>query len=141
MRRPTYEIAASAGIHLMDMKLQLSGNATVFNSNGIFNSVSYQSKQSSLPAPLPVIGVRGAWMLSPDWYLDAQGQVFKFKYEGYDGTWSDLRVGATWMFARHFGVGLGYNRFHTNLDVTKANFNGNLSLGYSGLQAFVTGSY
>ena len=45
------------------------------------------------------------------------------------------------MFARHFGVGLGYDRFHVNVDVNKGNFNGNVTLGYSGLQAFLTGSF
>ena len=36
------------------------------------------------------------------------------------------------MFHRNYGVGLAYNRFASNLDVTKSDFNGELKLGYSG---------
>jgi hypothetical protein len=45
------------------------------------------------------------------------------------------------MFSRHFGLGLGYDHFHASLDVEKARFNGNVTLGYSGLQAMIVGSY
>ena len=141
MRRPTYEVAASAGLHVVDMSIQLSGNATFTDSNGNVTPASFSTSQSHLPAPLPVIGLRANWAIAPQWYLDAQVQIFKFNYEGFNGTWSDLRAGATWMFSRHIGVGIAYNRFHVNVDVNRANFNGNLTLGYSGAQAFLTGSF
>jgi hypothetical protein len=141
MRGPTYEVGGTIGVHLLDMKLGLSGDATVTDANGNVSSASYSSKESSLPAPLPVIGLRGGWSIAPNWYLDAQAQIFKFKLEGYDGDWSDLRAGVTWMFSRHFGVGAGYNRFHANVDITKGAFNGNITLGYSGAQLFLTGTY
>ncbi len=141
LRGPTYEVGATAGIHMLDMGIKISGDATVTGPNGNVSTVSYTSKTSDLPAPLPVIGLRGGWSIAPNWYLDAQAQLFKFKLEGYDGNWSDLRAGVTWMFSRHFGVGAGYNRFHANVDISKSAFNGNVSLGYSGAQLFVTGSY
>ena len=141
LRRPTFELTGNAGVHVLDMSIKLAGNATITDANGNVSAAQYESKNSNLPAPLPVIGVRGLWAILPNFYLDANAQIFKFKYEGYDGTWSDLRLAGTWMFARHFGVGLGYDRFHVNVDVSKANFNGNVTLGYSGLQAFLTGSF
>ena len=100
-----------------------------------------QTKSSSLPAPLPVIGLRGGWVVAPQWYLDAQATFFKVNVDGYDGHWADLRLGATWMFSRHMGVGLGYNRFTTRVDVNRSDFNGRLNFGYSGVQAYLTGSF
>lgn len=141
LRRPDYELAASVGVHYMETKLQLSGTATFTDSMGHTAAASATSKVSSLPAPLPVIGLRGGWLLHPDWYLDAQGQAFKVKVGEYDGYWSDLRLGLTWMFQRHFGLGLGYDRFMTHLDVTKGDFDGRLKSGYSGLQAYLTGTF
>jgi hypothetical protein len=138
---PTYELAANIGVHYMETKLQLSGTATFTDSLGNTSSASATSKVSSLPAPLPVIGLRGGWVLHPDWYLDAQGQFFKVKVGDYDGVWSDLRVGVTWMFARNFGLGLGYDRFMTNLDIKKNDFDGRLKSGYSGVQAYLTGTF
>lgn len=136
LRAPTYEVAGTFGVHYTDWKLRLAGNATV---NGA--PAQFETRSSSLPAPLPVIGVRGGWVVAPNWYVDAQAQFFKISVDGYDGYWGDLRAGATWMFSRNFGVGLGYNRFMTRVDVDRTNFNGRLKLGYSGLQAFLTGTF
>jgi hypothetical protein len=140
MRKPDYEVAASAGVHYMDMSLQFSGTAT-YNDGTTTSSASFTSKTSNLPAPLPVIGVRGGWAIAPQWYLDAQAQYLQIQSQGYDGYWSDLRAGATWMFSKHFGVGMGYNAFSVNVKVNRPNFDGKLKMGYSGLQAFLTGTY
>jgi hypothetical protein len=137
MREPTYEVAGSFGVHYVDLSVQLSGMASV---NGA-PVAQFSTITSSVPAPLPVIGLRAGWAVSPNWYLDAQGQLFSFKAQGYDGHWSDLRAGATWMFSRHFGVGMGYNYFGAVVDVDKPSFNGRLSMGYSGLLAYLTGSF
>jgi hypothetical protein len=143
VRRPTYEVAASLGVHYMDLKLQLSGTASVTGPGCATPpcTATATTKANGLPMPLPVIGLRAGWVVAPNWYLDAQGQFFKVKVGDYDGNWSDLRVGATWMFHRNYGVGLAYNRFASNLDVTKSDFNGEIKLGYSGAQVYLTGSF
>ncbi len=141
MRGPTYEVGATAGVHLLDMKIALSGNATFTDSSGHTGSASYSTKESNLPAPLPVVGLRAGWSVAPNWYLEAQAQIFKFDYEGFNGNWSDLRAGVTWMFSRHFGVGAGYNRFNVNVDVNREKYNGSVDLSYSGAQLFLTGTY
>lgn len=141
MKQPTYEVSASLGVHYSDVTLQLSGNATITNPDGSTTNQAAAVKSSNIPAPLPVLGLRGGWVVSPNWYLEASGQFFKLDYEGYNGNWSDLRASATWMFNRNFGLGLGYNRFVTRVDVDKNEFNGKLKTGYSGLQAFLTGTF
>jgi hypothetical protein len=141
MRAPTYEVAASLGVHYTDISVRLSGTAFVTDADGVQSSASFSSKQGNLPAPLPVIGLRAGWVVAPDWYLDAQAQYFGYNAGEYDGSWTDMRLGATWMFSRNFGVGLGWNRFATKLDVTRDSFNGRLKFGYSGLQAYLTGTF
>lgn len=141
MREPTYEVVGSFGVHYMDMSVRLSGNATVTLPDGTVQPANFESKTSSLPAPLPVLGVRGGWEVAPNWYLDASGQVFKVKVGAFDGNWWDLRANATWMYNRHFGVGAGWNKFTTHVDVDKTNFHGRLNTGYSGLLIFLTGSF
>jgi len=140
MKQPTYEVSAIIGLHYTDTTLQLSGNAELTLPDG-----STEEKQrvltNSLAAPLPVIGLRGAWVVSPQWLLEASGQLFKLDYDGVDGNWSDLRASATWMFNRNFGLGLGYNRFTMRVDASKNNFNGSLKTSYGGLQAFLTGTF
>jgi len=144
LRRDNYEIVASAGIHFEDLILKLSGNAslTVDTPAGpVEQPATFTTKQSSVPAPLPVLGVRGDWAVSDHVYLDASAQVFKLSYQGIDGNWSDLRAGATWMFNQHFGVGVGYDRFATHIDVNKGSFNGRLNVGYQGALIYVKGGF
>ena len=144
LRRDNYEIAASAGIHYDDLTLTLSGNAslTVDTPNGpVEQTQTFTTKQTSVPAPLPVLGLRGDWAASDHVYLDASVQVFKLSYQGIDGNWSDLRAGATWMFNYHFGIGIGYDRFATHVDLNKGSFNGRLNVGYQGGLIYVKGGF
>lgn len=141
IHRPDLEVAAGAGIHMLDMSIKLSGNATFTDSNGNVHPASFSSSNSNLPAPLPVLGARATWAVTPTILIEPQVQWLKVKYDAYNGNWWDLRVAAKWMFNRHFGVGLGYDYFHVSVDVDKAAFNGNVTLGYSGLQAMVVASY
>ena len=141
MRTPTYEVAASFGIHNEHFNTRLTGNATITDANGNVSAASASTESNSVSAPLPVIGLRGGWVVAPQWYLDGQVQLFKVNVNGIDGNWTDLRLGGTWMFSKNFGVGLGYNRFYTHVDVNKSNFNGNLKFGYQGVQAYLTGTF
>ena len=141
MRSSTYEVAASLGVHYMDMRFTLSGTVDGTDPDGTPVGGVARVKTTDLPAPLPMLGLRAGWAVAPAWHVDAQVQFFKAKVDGYDGRWSDARVAATWMLRRHFGVGVGYNWFRTRIDVEKSDFNGRLKLGYSGLQAFLTGTF
>jgi hypothetical protein len=141
LKQPAYEVTASLGLHYTDFRLNLSGTGTITGSGGSTTASGAVSKDSSLPMPQPVIGVRGGWAVSPQIFLDGRLQFFQLNLDGYNGHWTDAHVGATWMFTRNWGVGLGYDWFDTRVDVSRTNFNGNLKLGYSGLMAFVTGSF
>ena len=140
MRTPSYELAASLGVHYMDLSLRLSGTATVAGGGG-GSASGVRSDSRDLPAPLPVIGLRGGWVISPQWYLDGQAQFFEIDYQGYNGRWTDARLGLTWMFSRNFGIGLGYNGFATRVDVSRDDYNGRLKFGYSGFQTYLTGTF
>jgi hypothetical protein len=141
IRQPTYEISGSLGVHYMETIVKLSGNAVVTDENGNSASVSGSTKKGDLSAPLPVVGLRAGWVVSPNIYLDAQGQYFKAKISGYDGSVTDLRAGVTWMFTPNFGLGAGYNRFYTKVKTEKNDFDGRLKVGYSGIQLYLTGAF
>ncbi len=144
LRRPNYEVVAIAGMHLDDLTLKLSGDAslTVDTPTGpVEQPATFTTRSNSVPAPLPVLGFRGDWAVSPRVYLNASAEVFAMSYQGINGNWSDLRAGATWMFSEHFGVGLGYDRFVTHADVGKGGFTGHLNFGYQGLLLYLRGGF
>jgi hypothetical protein len=136
-----YKLALSAGLHVDELTIKLAGNATVTMPDGTVQSASYSTKSSSLTTPLPVVGLSGEWAATPHLYVDASAQLFGLRYQGIDGHWTQLWAGATWMFNHHFGVGLAYNRFQTNLDLDKGSFNGRLNFGYQGAVLFVKGGF
>lgn len=144
LRRPDYAIVAGAGIHFEDLTLRLSGNAslTVDTPTGpVQQTASFTTRSNSVPAPLPVLGVRGDWAVWRQIYLDASAQVFALSYEGINGNWSDLRAGATYMFNDHFGIGMSYDRFAVHADLSKVGFTGRLNFGYQGLLIYVKGGF
>jgi hypothetical protein len=144
LRSDNYVIVASGGIHYDDLTLTLSGNAslTVDTPTGpVQQPTTFTTQQSSVPAPLPVLGVRGDWAISDHVYLDASVQLFILSYDGINGNWSDLRAGVTWMFSHHFGIGIGYDRFATHMDLNKGSFNGRLNLGYQGGLIYVRAGF
>jgi hypothetical protein len=137
----TYEVAGTIGVHYIDLSLKLAGNAAIVDSNGNVVSRQFETRQSSVPAPLPVFGLRGMWEVAPDLYLDGLVQYFRVSVDNIDGALYDLRAGGTYMFTPNFGVGLGYNLFRTKVDVSRSAFNGRVELGYSGLMLYLTGSF
>ena len=144
LRQANYEIVAMVGIHLVDLTLKLSGNAslTVDTPTGpVERAATFTTSSNSVPAPLPVFGFRGDWAVSPHVYLDASAEIFSLSFQGISGNWSDLRAGASWMFSKHFGVGLGYERFVTHADVSKGSFGGRLNFGYQGLLLYLRGGF
>jgi len=140
-RSPTYEIAASFGVNYMDMRFSLSGTVNGIDPDGTPITGESRTRSDDLPAPLPMIGLHAGWVVAPNWHVDAQVQWLQIKVDEYDGSWTDARLSATWMFHRNFGVGMGYNWFSTRVDVDKDDFNGRLRLRYSGIQAYLTGTF
>jgi hypothetical protein len=141
MKSREYEVVFDAGVHFDNVKAQLSGAATLKNPDGTVTNFNATTKAASVPAPLPVIGVRADYAATENLMLDASGQIFGISYNGINGSWTDIRAGLTWMFSDHFGVGLAYDRFYTHVKLDKNNFNGRLAFGYQGALLYVRGGW
>lgn len=133
LRRENYEVAGTIGLHNLGLKAGLSVEG---ESAGVETSAEADGN-----GPLPVIGLRGLWVLSDQFYLDAQAQFFALEFDNYDGNLQDYRIGLNWQPWQHFGMGVGYNYFRTSLDVTKTHFIGTLNFRYDGPQVFFTASF
>ncbi len=136
MKRETFELSGSVGLHTVNFKLAVSGDGTINGQSGQFST-----ETASATAPLPVIGLRGLWQFSPQWYFDGQGQYFGLKVDNVDGHLTDLRLGVIRMFGAHFGVGAGWNQFSTKVTLTQDRFEGSLKWRYSGALLYITGAF
>lgn len=137
LRRDNYELAGSIGLHYTDMSSSLSARAE--SSGGAIEEDI--SNSASVAAPLPVIGLRGIWDLSHNFWLDASAQFFALSIDEYDGNLQDYRVLVTWQPKTWLGIGLGYNQFSVDVDVDKNDFNGSLDWTYRGPMIFYSASF
>lgn len=138
LRRETYEIGASLGIHNVDFTTALT--ATLSTPGSSLTETLRGEVQTD--APLPVIGLRGNWNFAGNFYLQAHAQYFQLKYEGYDGSLTDLQAGVLWQFSRHVGAGIAYNLFDTDVDIDDGrDFQGELKWEYYGAQAYLRATF
>ena len=133
-RHDNYELAAGIGVHVLDAKLGL--DATITGGGG--TASRELSEQGSTDAPLPVLGLRGAWRLPHDFYVTAQAQFFYLDIDDYRGGLSDLKANIVWQATPRFGVGLGYNDFRFRVNIDKRLFDGRLRWNYGGAMAFAS---
>jgi hypothetical protein len=137
MRRDNFELDASIGLHYTDLESSLSARAET--SGGTLTGDI--SNSASVAAPLPVLGLRGIWDLSHNFWLDATAQFFALSIDEYDGNLQDYRILVTWQPKKWLGIGLGYNRFSIDVDVDASDFDGSLDWTYSGPMIFYSATF
>ena len=98
-------------------------------------------ESGSVGAPLPVLGLRGAWALPQDLWILAHAQFFALEIDDYDGDLQDYFAAVIWQPKRWLGVGIGYNRFTVDLDVGRRDFDGSLDWTYQGPMVFYSASF
>ena len=133
LRGERYELGGSIGIHNVGFDVGLAVSAQA-GSGGASGSIE---EKASADAPLPVIGLRGTYKLLDNLYFQAHAQYFQLEFGDYDGSIQDYQAGVLWQFSNHFGVGLAYNLFQTEVDVTSGErFTGKLDWEYDGAQLY-----
>jgi hypothetical protein len=137
LHRDNYELAGSVGLHYTTLDASLKAKA-----EGSGGAVTEDiSRSGSVDLPLPVLGLRGIWSLSHDFWLDATAQFFALSIDEYDGNLQDYRVLVTWQPKSWLGVGVGYNQFSVDVDIDKDNFNGSLDWTYRGPIVYYSASF
>jgi hypothetical protein len=128
LRRDSYELTGTIGLHYTGLSLALSAKASA--SGGTLEG--NLRKEGSVGAPLPVIGLRGLWSLPHDLWLNVTAQYFALSIDEYDGNLQDYKLMLTWQPKKWLGFGIGYNRFAVDVDVDSTDFTGSLDWTYDG---------
>lgn len=138
LRRDNYEVTGTFGVHYTELSMSLAAEGAIAGGEPVSGKVS---REGSFGVPLPAIGVRGLWDLSHDFWIDASAQYFSANIDEYDGYLMDFRAAVIWQPKKWVGVGLGYNQFKVDLDISKDTFNGNVTWTYSGPMIFYSASF
>ncbi len=132
-----YELAGSFGLHYTTFTAKLTADVTAPGGGG---TVSIGGP-ATVAAPLPVIGAHGMWRMGGNFYLDAHAQYFQVSWDDNDGSIINYRAAVIWQPKKFIGLGVGYDVFTIDLDVSKPRFEGSLDWTYEGPQAFFNVSF
>ncbi|MGI9260534.1 MAG: hypothetical protein ACR2QR_00790 [Woeseiaceae bacterium] len=90
-----------------------------------------------ITAPLPVLGIRGAWYFAERWSLIGSAELFALAVDNVDGRLSDFYIAAEYQAFDNVAFGLGLNDVRINIDTTEDDFTGSLDWHYDGILGFV----
>lgn len=127
------EVAAQIGFHWFDLTVGVAGNAIV---NG--GAVSFVTEEESASGPLPVIGLRADYALTPKWLVGGHLQYFGLDYDAYSGDLLDARVQTEYRVTDNINVGLGYTWYDASISKrSDGGFTTRADYVYNGLEANV----
>jgi hypothetical protein len=138
LRRETYEVAASLGAYYAHWTATL--DARIADPTGGTNDIR-QKSSADLATPLPVLGLRGIWVLPYDLSLDMFGQWFYLTVNEYSGNLQDYQLKLTWQPKSWLGLGIGYDWFSAHGDVDRSDFRGSLDWSFNGLMLYYSVSF
>lgn len=122
------EFGVALGLHATDISASITAS-------------SVGSEAGDVLAPLPTIGVYGAYAFTPRWLLAGRVDIFSLKYEQYDGALTNATLGVDYRFARNFGVGAAYRYIDYDLRVSATRYNGGINYRFSGPLLYLTTSF
>ena len=124
------DLAASIGLFVMPIKFEMSAEGL-------------GSSQGDLDftAPLPALGLRGDFAVTPRWMIRTAIEVFYLEYQSFKGALVDTRVAVEYNPWEHFGFGLGFDNFRVKLeaedkDYPSVDFEGVVKSQFMGVQLY-----
>lgn len=129
------DLAVGIGFYIMpiDFGLRASG---AFETEG----------SEKFTAPLPVLGLRMDFALTPQWFIRTGSQVFYVEYENSTGFVLEFKTAVDYHPWKHVGIGLGFDTLGIQLeaegeDWPGVDFRGNVDFKYNGLQLYLRWFY
>ena len=125
-----FDLALSFGLFIMPIEFG-------FNATGLVT----ERADESVTAPLPVVGFRGDFALTPEWFLRMGTEIFYLEYEQFKGALYNAKGAVEYKPWQHVGIGLGVETFRVNIEADGGDwpgidFKGELEFTYMGLQLY-----
>jgi len=129
-------ISGSAGLTFLRIMTSVAGLASYPDPNDPNVTITSDvNKEASVGAPVPMVGLNLDWALTRRLTVRTYNRFFKLNMSGFDGGLYEAGIRLNWYFAKHFGMGLGYDRTALrikNLDVGQEN-NLRANYGFTGV--------
>jgi hypothetical protein len=122
-------VAAAVGLHTTAFDFDV--NAPALN----------LAESESFTAPLPVLGLRGDFVITPRWRFRASTDLMYLPIDAYDISVTDSLLAVEYLPFENVGFGLGVNhvryRIASNSDSSVADLEGRARLGFLGALAYL----
>ena len=130
-----FDLAASIGVFIMPIKFG-------FSSTGLVT----EKVEESITAPLPAVGFRGDFALTPKWFLRMGTEIFYLEIEQFKGSLYNAHTAVEYTPWKHVGIGLGVETFRVDIeangeDYPGIDFKGEIEYSYVGLQLYTKISF
>ena len=122
------ELGVALGFHVTDFSLGLA-------------ATGIGAQRADALAPLPTIGLYGAYAFTPRWLLSGRVDYFSLNYNDYEGSLVNVSAGIDYRFTRNFGIGVAYRHLDYDVTVTRSRFNGGVEYKFNGPMMYVTASF
>ncbi len=115
----------SIGLYIMPMSFSIESSYSV-------------NESAAFVAPLPVLGFRTAFRITPKLMLKQNIEVLYLSFSDFRGSIVDSNFGLEYQLWKHFGLGLGYNAFRYSVAAYDENtplgsFKGTATSSFTGL--------
>jgi hypothetical protein len=124
------DLAGSLGLYVMPIDFGLSATG-LFSVGG----------SESFTAPLPTLGVRADFAITPKWFFRSGLEVFYLEIGEFAGSILAVDVAIEYLPWKHFGFGLGFDSLNVHVEADEEDypgidFQGEVNFKYTGLQLY-----
>ncbi len=94
-------------------------------------------EETDFAFPLPVIGLRGSFALTPKFFIRQSFDYFYVNFGDYEGQLIDILAAVEWNALKYLGLGVGYNYVQMDLEYSGSDdFLSEIDLSNGGFLAF-----
>jgi hypothetical protein len=133
VRNPSAEVGLVFGVHLTEFDIAIQGT---FSAGG-GAPATFRSEAKDATVPLPTAGLFASFALAPGLSLNARGDVFSLRRDGYDGRLVNAQANVTYRFVPNLGIGVGYRFNDYRIEADRGDFTGRFDYEFKGPQVFL----
>ena len=124
-RSPKVELGLSAGLNITEYDLKFQ------------NATGDKAESAGLTVPLPLLGLRMVYAITPKWYVRYVSEAFFIEFDdSFKGALLNYELSTEYRIFRNFALGVGFARISLDADVSADDWQGKLTDSYRGLTAF-----
>ncbi|MEZ8824460.1 DUF481 domain-containing protein [Vibrio amylolyticus] len=125
------DLDVMAGLHLMSIKSAGGITAEIEGDGEKWYNYNKKEKKRSL-APLPNVGIRGAYKITPNWALTSHLQTFLISTRLFDGYIIDSSLGVQYQIMDSLHVNAQYSHYEVTAAYGDSLFDAEISMKFSG---------